>query len=160
MKNFTKKIVLLVMMCMMTVVAASAQEALNVEIKVKELVKKYENVKGVECITLGRGIALGMVKSMLNQQYGKDFMKGVTSITIINYTSASQETCVALRKDIDAFGSILQEFKIGEEKEPTNSYARSFASISEDNAISDFITAMEDAETKMMMYMAGKIKVE
>ena len=87
-------------------------------------------------------------------------MKGVTSITIINYTSASQETCVALRKDIDAFGSILKEFKIGEGKEPTNSYARSFASISEDNAISDFITAMEDAETKMMMYMAGKIKVE
>lgn len=149
------------MMCIMTMVAASAQEALNVEIKVKELVKKYENVKGVECITLGRGIALGMVKSMLNQQYGKDFMKGVTSITIINYTSASQETCVALRKDIDAFGSMLQEFKIGEEKDSTEySYARSFASVSEDNAISDFITAMEDAETKMMMYMAGKIKVE
>ena len=42
-----------------------------------------------------------------------------------------------------------------------NEYNRSYASISaETKSISDFVIAMEDAETKMMMHMAGKIKVD
>ena len=99
---------------------------------------------------------------MLNQQFGKDFMKGVTSITIINYSDAAQDVCLALRKELDVFESLLEEFDMDEEKElATNEFIRCFASISkEDKTISDFVFAAEDNESKMLMYMAGKIRVE
>ena len=157
-----KKMVLLVALCLATMVADYAQEPSKAEIKIKEIVKKYENVKGVECVTVTKGKGLGLVKMMLNSEMGKDFMKGVTCITIINYTDASQETCLALRKEVESFGAILEEFDMSKDKDlAENEYNRSYASISaETKSISDFVIAMEDAETKMMMHMAGKIKVD
>ena len=157
-----RKIALFIALCVMTMVTVSAQESSKVEVKVKELVKRYENVKGVESITVAKGSGLGMVKAMLNGQFDKNFMKGVTSITVINYSDASQETCLALRKDIEAIGSMLEEFKMGEEKESTEQelYAKSYAAIEGEKSISDFLTAMENKEVKMVLYMAGKIKVE
>lgn len=157
-----KKIALLVALCMMTVVTGYAQEKSKVGIKVDELVKRYDKVKGVECVTVVKGAGLGMIKAALNSQFGKDFMSGVTSITIINYSNTSQETCLALRKEIDAFDSMLEEFKMGNEKESAEyEYARSFASVSEvDKSISDFVIAIESKDSKTLMYMAGKIKVE
>lgn len=162
MKQLMKKMLLLVALCMVTMVASYAQEKSMVEIKVNELVKKYENVTGVDCMTVVKGEGLGMIKTMLNAQFGKDFMKGVTSITIINYSDASQETCIALRQDFDIFKSMLEEFNVGDEKEfADNEYVRSFASASDDDiTISDFIVVIEDKDSKMMMYMAGKIKVD
>ena len=42
-----------------------------------------------------------------------------------------------------------------------NDYFRGFALVSDDDkTISDFIIAVEEKETKIIMYMAGKIKVE
>ena len=102
-----------------------------------------------------------MVKMMLKKEFGKDFMKGVTSITIIDYSDASEETCMALRKDLDAFMSILQEFDVSKEKQfADNDYIRCFASASESKVLSDFVIALENEESKMLMYMAGTIKIE
>ena len=157
-----RKIALFVALCVMAMVTVSAQEPSKVEVKVNELVKRYENVKGVESLTVTKGGGLGLVKAMFNQQFGKDFMKGVTSITVINYSDASQETCLALRKDIEAIGSMLEEFKMGKEKEPAEpeQYAKSYAALEGEKTISDFLTAMESKDVKMVLYMAGKIKVE
>ncbi len=81
-------------------------------------------------------------------------MKGVTSITIINYSEASQETCLALRKELD-FANIDKEKEFAD-----NDYIRSFASVSGDEkTISDFVIAVEEKDSKMIIYMAGKIKV-
>lgn len=103
-----------------------------------------------------------MIKAMLNAQFGEAFMKGVTGVLIINYTEASQETCLALRKEFDVFKSMLEEFNIGKENGLDNSGdIRSFASISEkDKTISDFVIVIESKDLKTMMYMAGKIKIE
>lgn len=162
MKNTIKRVVLLVALCVLTVAAGYAQEPSKVETKVNEIVKRYENVKDVDCLVATKGSGLGLLKMMLNQQFGKDFMKGVTSITIINYSEASQEVCLALRKELGVFETLLEEFDMDEEKESAaNDYIRCFASISkEDKTISDFIFAAEDNESKMLMYMAGKIRVE
>lgn len=70
-----------------------------------------------------------------------------------------------MRKELDVFKSMLEEFEMGEkdkEKELESlSFLRSFASVSkEDKTISDFIIAAEEKDSKMIMYMAGKIKVE
>ena len=163
-----KKIALFIALSIITLAVAYAQEPSKAELKVKELVKKYENVKDVECLTIGKGRGLGLVKMAFNQQFGRDFMKGVKSITIIDYTKASEEVCQALRKEIDSFGSFLKDFNALARKDNKDSkesapkgYERGFASISEDEAsISDFIFASELDGTKMIMYMAGKIKVE
>ena len=156
-----KRFILIFMMCVATTISGYAQSSTKVETKVNELVKKYENVKGVDCVTVKKGSGLGIVKMMLNNEFGKDFMAGVTSITIINYTDASQSTCLALRKEFDLFGFMLEDFNMGENEDfKEYDYARCYAAISGSNTISDFMIAMEDSDAKMMMYMAGKIKIE
>ena len=162
MKNFMKRITFLVVMIMMTFAAAYAQVPSQAEKVVGELVKKYENVEGVDCLSVVKGGGLEMVKLMLSKELGRSFMKGVTSITIIDYSSASQETCLSLRKELDAFLSILEEFDISEDNSFADcDYIRSFALTSEtEESISDLIIAMEDKNTKSIMYMAGKIKLQ
>ena len=88
-------------------------------------------------------------------------MKGVTSITIIEYSEASTEVCSALRKDLDAFVRLLDEFDVSEDKNfSDNDYIRCFASITDSNTISDFVMALESEDSKMIMYMSGEIKID
>jgi hypothetical protein len=156
-----KKMVLFAALCIMIMASGYAQEPSDVEAKFNELIQKYDKVKGVECMTLVKGRGLGMVKMMLNKQLGKDFMKGVRSITIIDYGDASEEISQSVRNELNIFTTLLEEFHIGNEKEfKENEYIRSFASASDDNTISDFVIAIEDGKNKMFMYMAGDIKVE
>ena len=161
MKCSVKIIVLFMALSIISIGGAYAQEPSKIEIKVNELVKKYDDVKGVDCMTVKKGLELKMVKMMFKKQFGKEFMKGVTSITIIDYSDAPQQTCLSLRKEFDAFSSLLQEIKMGEEKDLADiDYIRIFAAKKGDNTLSDFIVVSEDNKNKVLMYMAGKIKVE
>ena len=161
MKCSVKIIVLFMVLSLVSIGVAYAQELSKIEIKVNELVKKYDDVKGVDCMTVKKGLELKMVKMMFKKQFGKEFMKGVTSITIIDYSDAPQQTCLSLRKEFDVFSSLLQEIKIGEEKDLADiDYIRIFAANKGDNTLSDFIVVSEDNKNKVLMYMAGKIKVE
>lgn len=143
----------------MTATASFAQT--QTEMAFKELVQKYDETEGVDCIVATKGHGLELIKMMFNKQFGKDFMKGVTSITLIDYTSASQEVCLEIRKELDVFLTILEEFDLSKEKEfARNQYIRSFASVSDNDTISDFVVALEDKSTKILMYMAGKIVLD
>ena len=145
----------------MTAIAGYAQGTSPVEDMVNGIVKKYEESKGVECISVAKGSGLEMFKIMLKKKFSKGFMKGVTGITIIDYSDAPQEVCQSLRKDVDGFLTLLQEFNVGKEKEfADNDYIRSFASVSDAGTISDFVIAVENKESKTIIYMAGEIKVE
>ena len=161
MKHIVKILTIMAAMLMGSAVSSYAQTSASVEKTVNAIVKKYEDTADVSCMTVVKGGGLEMIKMMLNKEFGKDFMKGVTSITIIEYSDASEETCMTLRKDLDAFMSILKEFDVSKEKQfADNDYIRCFASTSESNTISDFVIALENDESKMVMYMAGSIKVE
>ena len=161
MKNVMRRMALLVALCVMTLAGSYAQGASPVAKKVDEIVKKYDETKGVDCVTVVKGRGLEMFKMMFNKEFGKDFMKGVTSITVIDYSDASEEVCKAIRKDLDAFVALLEEFKLGKEKQfADNDYIRSFARVTESGALSDFVIALENKEAKTIMYMAGEIKVE
>ena len=161
MKFFMKKNLFFVILSLLTMLSTYAQKTSEVQIKVNELVKKYEGVKGVDCTLIEKGRGLGMVKMMFNKQFGKDFMKGVTSITIIDYTDASKEVSETLRKELNVFLSVLKEYNINKKKEfAEHSYIRSFALSTDDGTISDFVVAIESLGSKMIMYMAGEIKVE
>ena len=161
MKNFLKRATLLATFCIMTFFAGHAQEATPVVELVKGIVKKYEEAKGVNCISVAKGSGLEMVKIMFNKKFGKEFMKGVTAITVIDYSDASKEVCLSLRKDVDKFLTLLQEFNVGKEKEfASNDYIRTFASVSDNGTFSDFVVAVEDKESKTIIHMAGEIKVK
>lgn len=161
MKFSLKKMVLFVALCMTTWVVAYGQTPSKIESKMAELVKKYDKVDGVECIKVVKGQGLGLVKMMLSAEIGRDFMKGVTAITIINYSDASPATCQALRNEVEAFKNLLEEFPVEKEAElADNDYIRTFAQSLDERTMSDFVFALEDKESKMIMHMAGKIKAE
>ena len=156
-----RMVLLTLLTIMMTAATTFAQSPSQAEKAARELVRKYDGSDGVECIVATKGNGLGLYKMMLNKEFGKDFMKGVTSITIIAYSSASEDVCIALRKDLDVFVSILEEFDLSDDKDYAgNEYIRCFASIMDSDTISDFVFAMEEGSSKMLMYMAGRIIVE
>lgn len=139
---------------------SQAQETSGVETAVKEIVKKYDGKDKVNCMSIVKGGGLELVKMALNKEFGKAFMKGVTSITIIDYSDASEATCEALRKELEVFSSLLQEFNLNEEKQfSDNDYIKCFAS-ENSGVLSDFVVALESDKSKTVMYMAGKIIVE
>lgn len=128
---------------------------------VMELAKKYENVEGVESQIFVKGDGLELVKMMLKKEFGKEFMKGVTSIVMIDYSDAPEATCASLRKEMDAFTTLLEEFDIEGKKEMTgDGFIRGFARKTQSETLSDFLLIMEDVEGKMIMYMGGEIIAE
>ena len=160
MRNIILKIALVAVFFTSAMASGLAQNTSKVEERVNEIVRKYENTEGVECITLTKGIALNLLKATLNKTLGKSFMKGVNGITVIDYSDASEEIRATLHKDLDGFLTILKEFDLGKEKEfSENEYLRCFAS-ENSGTISDFVIAIEQGSTKSIMYMAGEIKVD
>ena len=126
---------------------------------VKEIAEKYQDSTGVECMTIVKGEGLNLVKMMLKKEFGKQFIKGVTSITIIDYSKAPEETCKSLRNEMDLFLSLLEEFKISDKDEfSDNNFVRCFAASSSPGILSHFVIALEKGDTKTIMHMAGEIK--
>lgn len=161
MKRLIRIQTLLIALFIASLINCSAQQSSSVQSTMDQIVKKHETSQGVSCMTVAKGSGLEMLKMMFNREFGKEFMKGVTSITLIEYSEASEETCIALRKDLDAFMAHLKEFDVSKEKEfADNDYIRCFASESDSGTLSDFVIALENDKSKMVMYMAGKIKVE
>lgn len=155
-----KKIFMIVTLCMMAMATCFAQDSATVQAKVNAIVKKFENTKGVECTTIGKGSGLGLVKMILSAESGSDFTKGVTKIIIIEYSEASQATCDALHQEFDGFKSILDDLSDADDKKEY-SYFASYGKVNaDDKSMSDFIIITEDKDAKMFMYMVGKIKVE
>ena len=157
------KKILLFCLSLCLAIVCSAQQSSEVEKIVSEVVKKYDGKPGITCITVAKGSGLELFKTMLKQEFGKTFIKGVTSITIIEYSDAASEICAELHKDLDLFLSLLQEFDLSKEKDfSDNSFLRCFASESEaeEGTLSDFVAAIEDDKSKMLLYMAGQIKVD
>ena len=161
MKGLIKRAILAAALLAAATVYGHAQNSTEVEKAVNEIVSRYDDVDGVECVTVTKGNGLEMIKLMFINQFGKDFMKGVRSITIINYSEASETTCQAIRNEFNVFITLLEEFKVGNEAQfADNDFIRCFASSSGEKTVSDFVIALENSDSKMFMYMAGEIKVE
>ena len=101
-----KHYLLIIIFLLATGVSIFAQDSSKIEKTVNEIVNKYDGKDQVECIAVTKGNGLELVKMALNKEFGKSFMKGVTSITIINYSDASEDTCTALRKVGTSFPSL------------------------------------------------------
>lgn len=159
--KFTIKFYAVLMAFFMIAVNSNAQSSEGVEVAMDKIIEKYEETQDVNCISLTKGLMLEVIKKKFSGEFGKDFMKGVRKMSIIEYSDASKETCMAIRKDLDTFTSLLKEFDLsGEKKFSNNSFVRCFALNADDSSLSDFLIAMEDEEAKMVLYMAGVIKIQ
>lgn len=142
-------------------ITSNAATTEQVDKAVKDIIATYKDAKGVDVVSVTKGNGLELIKMMLKKQFGKEFMRGVTCITVIGYSDADESVCTSLRKDLDKFTSILEEFDLSGNKDfSKNDYVRCFAHRTEDGMLSDFVIAMEKDSMKMVVYMAGEIKVE
>lgn len=142
--------------------SAEAANPTKIAEAVKQIVAEFDGVSGVDCIEVTQGSGLGLVKAMFKQQFGKDFMQGVTSMIVIDYTKASQEVYTSLRKKIDGFSATLQEFELEAGQLSEGQKIKSFAKVGETSdaaTITDMIIVMEDGGHRMCVYMSGVIKV-
>lgn len=162
MKSFKLKMALLAALLFFGVKVGYANEPTAVAQAVADMAAKYENTEGVDCMVVTKGNGLGLVKMALKAQLGKSFLKGVTAMTIIDYSKASEEVCESVKTDANIFLSMLEEIDLtkSEKKIDDSSYLRCFATVNENRTISDFLMLMENKEMKWMIYMEGEIKVE
>ena len=162
MKSFKLKMALLAVLLFFGVKVGYANEPTAVAQAVADMAAKYENTEGVDCMVVTKGNGLGLVKMALKAQLGKSFLKGVTAMTIIDYSKDSAEVCESIKADANIFLSMLEEIDLtkGEKKIDDSSYLRCFAAVNENRTISDFVMLMENNEMKWMIYMEGEIKVE
>lgn len=161
MKSLIKGLAMLTALVMLGVGTLHAAEPTTPSAVMSKIVEKYEDTDDVMCLAVGRGLTLEMLKMNLNKSLGKEFMKGVKGITIIEYSDASAQVCAALRKDLDVFTSLLEELDPDDGKGSKNEYKRVLANMKdvESGKISDFVIAIEDEESKIIMYMEGDIDI-
>lgn len=155
-----KRLITLVLsLIISTLCFAANQSALDEA--VKSFIQQFENTEGVESHVFVKGEGLDLVKLMLNKEFGKKFMKGVTSIAIMDYSKASEAVCSSIHEKMGVFTSMLEEFDFGQEEDlQENEYIRCFAHENESGSLSDFVIAVEGENGKLFMYMGGEIIVE
>ena len=161
MKNLKRIMMVLGALLTISIFNCAAQKPSDAQTTFDQILKKYEKIEGVTCMSVTKGSGLEMVKMMFNKEFGKDFMKGVTILSFIEYSDASEDICTALHNDLDAFISLLEEIDLSKEKQfSDNKFLRCFATACDEETLSDFVVAIEDEDSKMLMYMGGKIKAD
>ncbi len=136
--------------------SASAEQPTNIEESVKNIAKEFEKTKGVDCMILEKGLRFGLVKEAFKAKFGKEFMKDVTSLVIIDYSKASSEVAETFRKRIDSFSAVLQELKSGQEVVEERKYEKCYAKVDGTN-LSDMMIIVEDKESRIYIYMGGAL---
>jgi hypothetical protein len=128
---------------------------------VMSFLAKYKDVEGFNEQTFVKGEGLGLIKAQMGKKMGKSFMKGVTVLTMVDYTEVKPQVCDSIHADYNLYFSKFTEVEIPDSTMTEEKYARTFFQVKEDEkAVSDFITVIEDKEMKILLYMGGVIKVE
>lgn len=147
--------VLVAAFCVKSVYADNANRSGKED--VMAFVDKYKAVDGFDANTFVKGEGLGFLKSMLNKQFGKSFMKGVDIVTMIDYSKVPASVRDSIRYDYDRIFSKFNEVEIPDSTKK-EAYVRClFKRQNEGSDITDFITITEDKEAGVFFYMGGLI---
>ena len=139
--------------------SASAGQPSDVGESVRKMAKEFEKEKGVECMVVEKGLIIGIIKASFKAKFGKEFMKDVTSMVIINYSEASNEVAETFRKRVDSYAGVLQEMKPNKENTEEGHYEKCYAKLDE-TSLSDMMILIEDKESRIFLYMDGKLNLE
>ena len=138
---------------------ASAEQPVKIEESVKAIAAEFQNATGVECMVIDGGFGLGLIKGLFKSKFGKEFMKDVTSMILIDYSKAANEVAEALRKRLDSFSGVLQEFELKKGELAEGQYVKCYAKIEEPN-LSDMMMIIEEKGSRMYLYMGGKLNID
>ena len=100
MKNRVLKVALFISL-VFTSRVLSAEPMSSVETSVRSMVAELDDVKGVNGMVLQKGRGLGVVKAILKPKLGKEFLEGVTTIIIIEYSKASEEIATSIQNSAE-----------------------------------------------------------
>ena len=121
------------------------------------MVDRYSEHKGVNGMVCTKGNGLEMIKLMLRKEFGKDFIKGVDVIIILDYSKADQQVTEAIRTQTESLSASYEQKELPEELTNGN-YMRNFFKLSDNKeAITDMVVLMEGAENRTVIYFGGEM---
>lgn len=159
-----RKILILCGLILALSTSAMAQSGQTSEVRkqVLSLVSKYEQKSGFDAMTTVKGKGLELIKVMMRKEFGKEFIKGVNIIVIIDYSAVSQSDAQMLRSDLQKIKKYCEQAEIPAEvlKEEKGVTDLMFRFDSNKEYMTDFILLHEEAKERMMVYFGGKIKAD
>ena len=154
-----KRITLLVMMLAFWLGAAAQSASIGHELMVS-MVDKYDESKNVNGIVCTKGNGLEMIKMMLRKDFGKDFIKGVDEVIIIEYSEADKEVAKDIRTQIETLSKVYDQKELPQSL-TEGSYMRNYFKLNDSkDAITDMVVLMENAENKTVIYFGGTMTGE
>ena len=121
------------------------------------MVDRYSQNKGVNGMVCTKGNGLEMIKLVLRKEFGKEFIKGVDVIIIIDYSSADKQVAEAIRAQTDTLSASYEQKELPKEM-TEGSYMRNYFKLSENKeAITDMVVLMENESTRTVIYFGGEM---
>lgn len=161
-----KRIFILICVIIVTSFSAMAQTAnSSVRNSMQAMAERLDEKDGVECLVCVKGSGLELVKLMMRKEMGKDFVKGVDMIVIINYSEAPSAKVTEIRNEIESIAKIeLTQQELPDDVKE-GKYMRTYFRKGDDGkSIHDMIIIAEDDSEKessnIVMYFGGVMRDE
>ena len=148
---------MLLLMMLTLWLGAAAQPTSTGRELMTSIVEKYGEDKGVNGMVCTKGNGLEMIKLVLRKEFGKDFIKGVDMIIIIDYSKAEQQVAEVIRTQTESLSASYEQKELPEEMAKGN-YMRNFFKLNDSKeVITDMVVLVESAENKTVIYFGGEM---
>ena len=156
----SKKGLMLLVMMLAFWMGVAAQPASTGRELLKSLVEQYSETKGVDGMVCTKGSGLEMIKMVLRKDFGKEFIKGVDMIIIIDYSKADKSVAEDIRTQTNTLAKSYEQKELPDDITEGN-YMRNYFKLNDNkDAIADMIILMENAEVKSVIYFGGEMRGE
>lgn len=138
-------------------VGAVAQPTSTGRELMRSMVEQYSKTTGVEGVVCTKGNGLEMIKLMLRKQFGKEFVKGVEEIIIIDYSKADKQVAEAIRTQTESLSASYEQKELPKELVKDN-YMRNFFKLNDSKEIiTDMVVLVEGAKNRTVIYFGGEM---
>ena len=137
----------------------------SVRSSMQSMAERLDEKDGVECMVCVKGSGLEFIKLMMRKEMGKEFMKGVDMIVIINYSEAPSAKVTEIRNEVESIAKIeLTQQELPDDVKE-GKYMRTYFRKGDDGkSIHDMIIIAEDDSEKepsnIVMYFGGVMRNE
>ena len=153
----SKRGIMLLVMALTLWLGAAAQPTSTGRELMTSMVEKYGEDKGVNGMVCTKGNGLEMIKLVLRKEFGKEFIKGVDMIIIIDYSKAEQQVAEVIRTQTESLSASYEQKELPEEMTKGN-YMRNFFKLNDSKeVITDMVVLVESAENKTVIYFGGEM---
>lgn len=159
MQQFRTYVLLIITIGLLLPLGLRAQEQLPSNQVIDNLIIKYQDTEGVNCINLSKGEGLGIVKLAMRKYMSAKLLRNITQIAIIEYSAASSDLVNDVQNDLNAHFAQMQ--LLMEESTEDGQQKRCFINCSDSTSdISDVFLTIEGNEYRCCVYLHGTISRE